>query len=140
MIAPDCTVRELWARIKAVLNLHRPRASDVVRAPTTYAIESLGQFTPALMVLQVADGPRLALSRSENALLRCLASFPRAIVSRDEILDSFPDDLAGGFDRSVDQTVSRLRHRLTPHGREEIIETCPREGYRLNAHVRRAHG
>lgn len=141
VVAPDCTVRELWARIKAVLNLHRVGAGAAVREPTAYAIERLGQFSPALMILHLADGPRLVLSRSESALLGCLAGSPGAMVSRHEILDTFPDDLASGFfDRSIDQTVSRLRRRLAPHGRGEIIETCPRGGYRLNAHVRRVHG
>lgn len=138
VVAYDCTVRELWARIKAVLNLHRPGATS--RKSTTYAIDRLGQFTPALMVLQLTDGQRLLLSRSESALLNCLVALPGAMVSRNDILDTFPDDLANGFDRSIDQTISRLRRRLALHGRGEIIETCAREGYRLNAHVRRVHG
>jgi DNA-binding response OmpR family regulator len=140
VVASDCTVRELWARIKAVLNLHRVGVGATARKPTAYAIERLGRFNPALMVLHLAEGPRLVLSRSESALLNCLAGLPGAMVSRNEILDTFPDDLASGFERSIDQTVSRLRRRLAPHGRGELIETCPREGYRLNAHVRRVHG
>jgi two-component system OmpR family response regulator len=138
VVASDCAVRELWARIKAVLNLHRAGAS--VGRPNAYAIERLGQFNPALMILHLTDGPRLVLSRSESALLNCLAGLPGAMVSRNEILDTFPDDLASGFDRSIDQTVSRLRRRLAPLGHGEIIETCPGGGYRLNAHVRRVHG
>jgi two-component system OmpR family response regulator len=140
VVTPDCTVRELWARIKAVLNLHRGGGGATARGPAAAAIEGLGQFNPALMSLHLASGSRLVLSRAESALLGCLAGAPGAMVSRNDILDTFPDHLAGGFDRSIDQTVSRLRRRLAAHDRAEIIETCPRGGYRLNAHVRRVHG
>jgi two-component system OmpR family response regulator len=139
-ITSACTVRELWARIKAVLNLHRPRPREAARKTAVYTIGSLGDFIPATMVLNVAGGPRMALNRTENALLLCLANAPGARASRDDVLDAFPDDLVGNFDRSIDQAVSRLRRRLAPHGHDLVIETCPREGYKLNADVRRAYG
>ena len=139
VVAATCADRELWSRIKAVLGLnrHAPPAAIGWKG-VVYAIEDIGEFIPADMTLRVADGVVLRLNRSECGLLERLARTPRAMVTRDEILEALPDEAADVFDRTVDLRVSRLRKRLAPHGGEQMIQTCRGAGYRLNADVRRS--
>jgi DNA-binding response OmpR family regulator len=139
VVTATCAERELWSRIKAVLGLNRhapPAALPWTRM--VYAIEDIGDFTPADMTLRIADGVVLRLNRSECGLLERLVKTPRAMVTRDEILEALPDEAADVFDRTVDLRVSRLRKRLAPHGGEQMIQTCRGAGYRLNADVRRS--
>ena len=139
VVAATCADRELWSRIKAVLGLNRHAPPAAVGwHGVTYAIEDIGDFTPADMTLTVADGVVLRLNRSECGLLERLVKTPRAMVTREEILEALPDEAADVFDRTVDLRVSRLRKRLAPHGGEQMIQTCRGAGYRLNADVRRS--
>jgi two-component system OmpR family response regulator len=135
VVADNCSTRELWARIKAVLKLHRPRV--ISGGGPRYLIEAVGEFAPKLMTLRLPDGSALPLNRFENALLRRLAEAPGGTVSRNDILDALPANLPEVFDRSVDQNVRRLRRRLASFDLAGLIETCPRGGYRLDAEVRR---
>jgi two-component system OmpR family response regulator len=139
VVASTCADRELWSRIKAVLGLNRHAPPAAMHwTGVVYAIEDIGDFIPADMTLRVADGVVLRLNRSECGLLERLVKTPRAMVTRDEILEALPDDAADVFDRTVDLRVSRLRKRLAPHGGEQMIQTCRGAGYRLNADVRRS--
>jgi DNA-binding response OmpR family regulator len=135
VVAANCSTRELWARIKAVLKLHRPRA--ISGGGPRYHIETVGEFLPKLMTLRLLDGATLPLNRFENALLRRLAEAPGGTVSRNDILDALPANLPEVFDRSVDQNVRRLRRRFASFNLAGLIETCPGGGYRLDAEVRR---
>jgi two-component system OmpR family response regulator len=138
VVTATCGDRELWSRIKAVLGLNRHAPPVAIGwKGAVYAIEDIGDFTPADMTLRVADGVILRLNRSECSLLERLVKTPRAMVTRDEILEALPDEAADVFDRTVDLRVSRLRKRLAPHGGEQMIQTCRGAGYRLNADVRR---
>ena len=139
VVAATCADRELWSRIKAVLGLNRHASPAAISwTGIVYAIEDIGDFTPADMTLRVADGVVLRLNRSECGLLERLVKTPRAMVTRDEILEALPDEAADVFDRTIDLRVSRLRKRLAPHGGEQMIQTCRGAGYRLNADVRRS--
>jgi two-component system OmpR family response regulator len=138
VVTAGCADRELWSRIKAVLGLNRHAPPAAISwTGVVYAIEDIGDFIPADMTLRVADGVVLRLNRSECGLLERLVKTPRAMVTRDEILEALPDEAADVFDRTVDLRVSRLRKRLAPHGGEQMIQTCRGAGYRLNADVRR---
>ena len=62
-----------------------------------------------------------------------LAAHAPAIVSKDFLITAAWQDVAVG-DNSIEQAISTLRRLL---GTECTIETVPRQGYRLNAKVRR---
>lgn len=73
-----------------------------------------------------ADGEEVGLTPTEFELLHLLMRNPGRTFSRPHLLQTVWD--VGG-DRSVDNAVLRLRHKLGPVG--EDIETVWGVGYRL---------
>lgn len=141
VVRHDCTVRELWARIKCVLGVHRPHRGPVRREAGVFRIDGLGCFNAPEMALHPSNGQALRLGRVETAVLQRLCLWSPAQVSREEILDSLPLDLGEAiFDRALDRCISRLRRRLAMIGAAGLIETCRGSGYRLSATVHRLHG
>lgn len=141
VVRHDCTVRELWARIKCVLGAHRPRREAVRHEHSAFQIVGLGRFHAGEMALRPPIGEPLHLGRVETAVLQRLCLRSPVQVSRAEILDSLPADLGEAiFDRTLDRCVSRLRRRLALIGAAGLIETCRGAGYKLSAPVRPIHG
>lgn len=141
VVRHDCTIRELWARIKCVLGAHRPHRGPARPEDGVFQIDGLGRFHASAMTLYPSKDEPLRLGRVETAVLQRLCLWSPAQVSRDEILDSLPPDLGEAiFDRALDRSVSRLRRRLATIGAAGLIETCRGSGYKLNAPVRRIHG
>ncbi|UAL09509.1 winged helix-turn-helix domain-containing protein [Caulobacter segnis] len=141
VVRHDCTVRELWARIKCVLGAHRPHRGPARHEGGVFQIVGLGRFHAGEMALHAPGAEPLHLGRVETAVLQRLCLWSPAQVSREEILDSLPPDLGETiFDRALDRCVSRLRRRLASIGGAGLIETCRGSGYKLSAPVRRIHG
>ncbi len=141
VVRHDCTVRELWARIKCVLGAHRPHRGPARLEGGVFQIDGLGRFHATELTLYPPDGEPLRMGRVETAVLQRLCLWSPAQVSREEILDSLPPDLGEAiFDRALDRCVSRLRRRLSTIGAAGLIETCRGSGYKLSAAVRRIHG
>lgn len=64
-----------------------------------------------------------------NAILQYLSARTGKIVTRDELLENVWGEY--GSDEALNQAISKLRKYLKKHALENIIETLPREGYRL---------
>jgi DNA-binding response OmpR family regulator len=76
------------------------------------------------------DGARLALSRREFDVLRCLASAPGCVVAkRDLVRRCWPAAAPDPAGRALERCVSRLRARLGRHG--PALVTVWGVGYRL---------
>jgi DNA-binding response OmpR family regulator len=75
------------------------------------------------------DSKPLDLSPTEFALLHLFLRSPGRAFSRTYLLDTLWGETYVGGDRSVDNTVLRLRKKLGPSG--EDIETVWGVGYRL---------
>jgi DNA-binding response OmpR family regulator len=120
-LAKPFAFEELLARIRANL---RPRA-DVPPG-----VLRVGAMTIDLLRREVTvDGRTLSLSAREFALLQAFASYPRRVLSRQELLS-----MAWGMDfdpgtNLVDVYVGYLRRKLG----EPVIETVRGAGYRLRA-------
>ncbi|GAA2445518.1 response regulator transcription factor [Agromyces soli] len=110
---------ELLARLRALLRGFR---ADGRR-------RSVGgwTFVPDSSAMYGADGARVALTATENALLRLLTDSPEHIFSRDEILRAvFASEDAAS---SVDTYVHYVRRKTDA----EVIETVRGQGYRAGA-------
>lgn len=130
--------RELAARIKVIL---RRAAAGGARQ---HAPES-GAFAFAGWVLKSGertlvdrDGVSLPLSTGEYNLLFALVTRPRQVLTRDQLLDLTQGREAAGFDRAIDNQVSRLRRKIeTDPKNPELIKTVWGGGYMLAAEVTR---
>jgi len=128
--------RELVARIKAVL---RRTTSDRVNAPDTdaYAFGDWVLRTGERELID-ADGQQHPLSTGEYNLLLAFVTHPRRVLSRDQLLDLSQGRELAAFERSIDNTVSRLRKKLETDPREPaLIKTVWGGGYTLAADVRK---
>jgi DNA-binding response OmpR family regulator len=120
------SVKELLARIEAVLRRSPERPSDVgtVRVPG-------GVADLARCEIQYEDGGRTELSERERDLLRYLAGNAGRAISRKEILSRvWRVDPSGMETRAVDMQVARLREKLRDDSAEpRVIVTVRGKGY-----------
>lgn len=128
-------VRELLARVKAMLRrveLFREAASDELPALLTAGplIIDLAQHTVTV------EGQPVDLTPKEFDLLALLVKNPGRAFARDYLLERVWGYEYGGFDRTVDTHVLRLRKKLGASG--DQIETVWGVGYRLAARPRGA--
>jgi len=126
--------RELLARIRAVLRRVPAESAPAPGAGDGRQRLRIGSwiFDPERRELEGADGVAVALSGSEFRLLRALCQRPGMVLSRDQLLDITAGRSADAFDRSIDNSVSRLRKKLGDDPKAPvIIKTVWGEGYAL---------
>jgi DNA-binding response OmpR family regulator len=120
------SIRELLARVDAVLRRSPERPSDVHRLALPGGFADL-----ARREVRFDDGGRENLSEKEAELLRYLAVNAGRIVSREELLSrvwGVPD--RGTETRTVDMHVARLRDKLRDPG-ARVLTTDRGTGYRF---------
>ncbi|SLN14256.1 Transcriptional regulatory protein OmpR [Roseovarius albus] len=130
-LAKPVDLRELEARIKAVLRRQSEPASEVMmtdapeRAP-------FGTFTLDLTAakLRDAEGQEVALTAMEFNLLALFARNRGRVLNRDQILEQAHDRSWDPFDRSIDIRISRLRRKIEANPQKpQIIKTVRGIGY-----------
>jgi two-component system phosphate regulon response regulator PhoB len=117
--------REVIARIHSVLRRGRRREED----PASEVIRHgrLEIDTPRHEVR--IDQQPVALTATEFRLLRVLASHPRRVFTRDQLLNQVIGDNAVVIDRNIDVHVRSIRRKLGPA--RDRIETIRSVGYRF---------
>lgn len=118
------SVRELLARVKAVLRRRAPQLADDV-----IMIRGL-RFEPAARRV-FAAGREVALRHTEFRLLHFFLTHPQRTFSRCQLLDEVWGDQAFVEERTVDVHVRRLRRALLATGYDQLIETVRGVGYRF---------
>ncbi len=126
-ISKPFSLRELTARVRAVLRRAGPDAARAVAAPSVYRGAHLMADFDAVAV--AVDGEPIRLTRREFELLQYLVENRNRVVSRERLLER-----VWGYDRlvetrSIDVHVGRLRGKLRAAGRQ--IETVVGLGYRF---------
>jgi len=125
-------VRELLARVKAVLRRTRPENGE---ASTSTILRGPGDVTIDVerRLVSVGEQP-LELTRLEFDLLHCLMSNAGRVLSRELLLEqAWGYDFAGDT-RAVDSAVKRLRAALRSAAAEaDAIEAVRGVGYRLRS-------
>jgi DNA-binding response OmpR family regulator len=122
------SVRELLARVEAVLRRSPERPNHVEHLPVPGGIADLARCE-----VRFDDGARAELSEKEVELLRYLAANSGRAISRDEILMRIwrltPKRLET---RTIDMHIANLRAKLRDHAEEpRIILTVRGKGYML---------
>ena len=115
-------VRELIARVKALLRRSRPERGEVVIETGALRVD------PAAREARFRDR-LLDLTPREFELLAFLARHPGRVLSRDELLRKVWGYNYVGETRTVDVHVRRLRQKLGEM--ERVIETVTGAGYKL---------
>ena len=131
--------RELLARIRSVLrrNASRPQAAAAGPADDI-AVFAGWAFDPACRQLHAPSGTEVRLTSAEFDLLRALVDNAQRPVSRDHLLKVTQARDWGPNDRSIDISISRLRHKLeSDPKRPTLIKTVRNVGYVLTAVVSR---
>ncbi len=121
-------VRELLARIAAVLRRSRPSAAE----------EDVGDefmFGPVKVNRRSyrgeVDGDVFDISRREMELIRIFYQHPGEALSRDELLRMAWEVEYGSYTRTLDQHISQLRKKVEPDAKTpSVITTVHGIGYR----------
>jgi len=139
-IVKPFNLREVLARIRAVLRRYEPRAAVPVGDPGErqgYEFEGWHLDVPARRVLD-PTGAVVALTTAEFNLLAIFVERAKRVLSRDQLLDLLRGAEWSPFDRSVDTLVARLRRKIeedpeTP----SMVKTVRGVGYVFTCDVSR---
>jgi DNA-binding response OmpR family regulator len=128
------SMRELLARVHALLR-RAELVQQMLQADREQDADQPLMYGPLELDTQAhlatLDGTPLDLSPTEFELLRLLMRSPGRAFNRAYLLDTIWGETYIGGDRSVDNTVLRLRKKLGQLG--EAIETVWGIGYRLRS-------
>lgn len=115
------SLRELQARVSAILRrVEMMENSSRTNEPSTAPIEHDVLHIDPLGRKVVIDGKDVALTAKEFDLMYLLASHPGRVFSRAYLLDRLWGDTYGGFERTVDTHIQRLRRKL---GEESDVDS-----------------
>ncbi len=134
-------LRELAARIKAVLRRMAPAEGATPAAAPTMPTANLLQFAGWQLdldarLLRDPQGAEVVLTTGEFDLLGAFAREPGRVLSRDHLLGQTHRREAGPFDRTIDVQVGRLRKKLGDDAdNPKIIKSVRGAGYILVASV-----
>jgi len=115
--------RELLARIKALLRRMHADSKEEIS-------DDLIEINYAARKASIA-GTELDLTGAEFDLLGVFHKQAGTVLSRDKISELLHRRRIEPFDRSIDTSVSRLRHKLSDHLEGEIIQSVRGKGYVL---------
>jgi two-component system phosphate regulon response regulator PhoB len=125
-VAKPFSMRELLARIRAVLRRRTPQLADET-------VEMAGLSVDPAARRASAGGRDLGLWATEFRILHFFMTHPGRIHSRARLLDEIWGDHVFVEERTVDVHIRRLRQALAPSGHEALIETVRGVGYRFRA-------
>jgi DNA-binding response OmpR family regulator len=114
---------ELLARVKALIR----RAKGVSTSVLTVSDVELNTVQQTV----IRRGKAIDLSPTEYRVLEYLIHRPRAIVSKQELLEHLYDFEWEHHSNVIEAHVSNLRRKLNIAGTEPLIETLRHRGYRL---------
>jgi len=141
-IAKPFHMREVLARIRAVLRRYTPVATEEVRAqrspgtPPCYAFEGW-TLDMGRRELKTPEGAPCELTTAELNLLAVLVERPGRVLSRDELMDLLKGHDWTPLDRSIDGLVARLRKKIERGECPQLVKTVRGVGYVFAGEVRR---
>lgn len=128
-IAKPFSPRELVARIKTILK-RTVKEPDSIGNEDKIKVNSLELFLNKRSCEY--NGKDIALTGKEYELLEVLMKNLNVNMSRQEIIVEIWGEEYDGYDRNVDDTVKRLRKKLSEAGADVNIKTVWGFGYRLD--------
>lgn len=124
-ITKPFSLRELVARIKAVLRRGGPPAEDEVLEANGLVLDTAShRISVGEAIVEV--GP------TEYRLLEFFMAHPERVYSRSQLLDWVWGSNVYVEERTVDVHIRRLRKALEPSGHDALIQTVRGAGYRFS--------
>ncbi len=124
-IAKPFSVRELTARLRAVIRRAQPNAAE-----ETLQFDDVAMDLAAHRVSRI--GKPIHLGPTEFRLLRHLMQHPGRVFSREQLLDAVWGHDVYVEARTVDVHIRRLRKALNGEGSPDIVRTVRSAGYALD--------
>jgi two-component system, OmpR family, phosphate regulon response regulator PhoB len=121
---------ELFARVKAIL---RPRPVSATDPVLVFDGLLLDPNTHRIFVMDSDKQTALDTTLTEFKLFRLLVQHADQVLSRETIVKSVWDEEGAVMPRMIDVQVYNIRAVLRQVGREHMIETVPRMGYRISS-------
>jgi DNA-binding response OmpR family regulator len=135
-------LRELRARIRALLRRATPQAVQLAQAPAAAPdnaksgdANSKVRFGHMVLDLEAhrliaSDGTAMTLTATEFDLLEAFARHPNRVLSREQLLDLAHDPDSDVFDRSIDIRIARIRRKVEQDpSNPQTIKTVRGAGY-----------
>ncbi len=123
-------LRELAARVRAVLRRNHMRTMDIIRFQDLEVDIRRFRVTKA--------GQAVHLLPKELRLLEFFLRHPGVVFSHEELLASVWESDTAAQQDTVRGHIKRLRKKLDTRGRKSIIDTVHAVGYRLGAECEQA--
>jgi DNA-binding response OmpR family regulator len=134
-ITKPFAMRELLARIRAVLRRADAAPPDNTRARTRYRFVGW-ELNMRSRRLTAPTGDDVPLTKGEFSLLAAFLASPRQVLSREQLLTASRVHDQKVFDRSIDVQILRLRRKLEPDpSRPQLVRTERGVGYVFAAAV-----
>jgi len=126
-LGKPCDMRELLARVQAVLRRRQPRP------PGRAAVLTFGELKVDLANRSaLRAGVPVALTRTEYTMLECFASHRGKLVTRETLLKEVWNYGPESNTRTVETHIWRLRQKLGDNaGKPRWIQTVTSGGYRM---------
>jgi two-component system, OmpR family, phosphate regulon response regulator OmpR len=133
-IAKPVDLRELLARIRAVLRRLRTRPPAAAAAAETPAARLMPIGACKLDLdahrLYDGDGQEVPITSMEFDLLKAFVEHPNRVLSRDQLLDLAHNKDWEPFDRSIDIRIARLRRKIEADpSKPQVVKTVRGAGY-----------
>lgn len=114
--------REVVARINSVL---RRTKREVMQQSSVKIVEDTMDV--------YVEGQHIDLTHVELRILKLLCHSPEKIFSREQIMDFIYDDHRIVSDRTIDSHVKKLRQKMEPHQKNDLIHSVYGVGYKFSA-------
>ena len=124
-ITKPFSMRELMARIKALLRRAAPHSDDKT-------IEIAGLQLDPVTHRALVHGESIKLGPTEFRLLHFFMTHPENVHSRERLLNSVWGGSVYVEERTVDVHIRRLRKALMAGGHDRLIQTVRAAGYRFS--------
>lgn len=129
-LAKPCNLRELAARLRAILRRAKPATDGHPPAATVIDVANVRLDCSALQATQ--SGKALHLTGAEFAILRLLMASAGQPVSKETLTSVALGRKFLPYDRSVDVHITNLRKKLDPiDGAGPLIKTIRGAGYQF---------
>ena len=129
-LAKPVDLRELLARVKAVLRRTRGRGAPSAQAAGAEVHFGSCRLNLDTRKLHDREGREIPITAMEFDLLKVFAERPNRVLTRDQLLDLAHNKDREPFDRSIDIRIARLRRKIEPDpGKPSVIRTVRGAGY-----------
>lgn len=129
-IAKPFHLREILARLKAILRRHRLGASSASRADEEIVRFEGWSLDTSRRRLTDRAGKAVELTTSEYEMLLAFVCHPGRVLTRDFLMDETRSRQLEAFDRTIDAQIARLRKKIELDSRHpQLIKSVRGVGY-----------